>query len=509
MKNKTLLLAGIILVKFILQYALINPAYDLQRDEYLHLDMANHLAWGYISVPPMTSWISCIIKLLGNGVFWVKFFPALFGSLTLWLVWQTINILKGGLFALMLSSISILLGVLLRVNTLYQPNSLDIFFWTLTYFTIVKYISTANTKWLLASGIAIGLGLLSKYNIAFLVLGLMPALLLTEHKALFINKHFYMAMGIALAIVLPNIIWQYQNHFPTWGQLQELAATQLVNVDRFVFVKDQFLYFANSIFLIIAAFLAFFRYQPFKKYKFFFWGYLFTIALFLFCKAKSYYAIGLYPMLIAFGAVYIEILLAEGWLKHLRGVAFVFVIGLSIPFLAIAMPIQSPAQIQQNNQRYKVLGLLRWEDGKDHPIPQDFADMTGWSELAHEVDAAYSQLPNKTGTLVLCDNYGQAGAINYYSSFKQIHAVSFDADYINWIPLDKPIRHVILIKYKNDKDKERITEKPLFNTVYKAWSNANPYSREYGTSIYVLKNARININKRIEKEIPEHGFSKQ
>ncbi|MEO7487367.1 MAG: glycosyl transferase, partial [Ferruginibacter sp.] len=95
MTKKTLILIGFILVKFLLQYLLFNPDYDLQRDEYLHLDQANHLAWGFQSVPPVTSWISCIIKLFGNTVFWVKFFPALFGALTIFVVWKTIEALNG------------------------------------------------------------------------------------------------------------------------------------------------------------------------------------------------------------------------------------------------------------------------------------------------------------------------------------------------------------------------------------------------------------------------------
>ncbi|RYG01051.1 MAG: glycosyl transferase, partial [Chitinophagaceae bacterium] len=76
MNKRTYLLIAFIAVKFILEYILISPVYDLQRDEYLHLDQANHLAWGFTSVPPITSWISLIIKFLGNSVFWVKFFPA-------------------------------------------------------------------------------------------------------------------------------------------------------------------------------------------------------------------------------------------------------------------------------------------------------------------------------------------------------------------------------------------------------------------------------------------------
>ena len=71
-----------IILKFVLQYILIDDIYDLQRDEYLHLDQANHLAWGYLSVPPFTSWVAWLIKILGNSIFWVKFFPALFGTLT-------------------------------------------------------------------------------------------------------------------------------------------------------------------------------------------------------------------------------------------------------------------------------------------------------------------------------------------------------------------------------------------------------------------------------------------
>ena len=61
MTKKTLILFGFIILKFVLQYLLISPDYDLQRDEYLHLDQAHHLAWGYLSVPPVTSWFSYLI----------------------------------------------------------------------------------------------------------------------------------------------------------------------------------------------------------------------------------------------------------------------------------------------------------------------------------------------------------------------------------------------------------------------------------------------------------------
>lgn len=508
MKKNTLILLGFIIIKFILQYTAINPVYELQRDEYLHLDQANHLAWGYISVPPFTSWIAFIIKLLGNGVFWVKFFPALFGTLTMLVVWKIIETLNGNLFALCVGAAAITFSVLVRINTLFQPNSTDIFFWTLFFYILVKYISSENVKWLYAAGIAAGFGFLSKYNFAFLLLGILPAILLTRHRQVFTKKAFYIAVGIAFIIVLPNLVWQYQNNFPTLHQLNELVRTQLDNVNRTDFIKEQLLFFINSLVVIIAAFIALFIYPPFKKYQLFAWNFIFTIALFLWFKAKGYYTIGLYPVFIAFGAVYLESILSNGWKKYLQPVILILVPVLSIPLLLIALPYKSPEQIKKNNALYKKLGLLRWEDGKEHELPQDFADMVGWKELAAKTDSVYAAITDKDNTLVLCDNYGQAGAINYFSAFKNIRAVSFNADYINWMPLDKNINNVILIKYHTDKDTGREKEKSLFKNVLLKGKIENNNAIEAGTAIYLLQGAITSINKLIEEEIRERKIHK-
>ncbi|HWI91137.1 MAG TPA: glycosyltransferase family 39 protein [Flavisolibacter sp.] len=500
--KKTIALFFIVLViKVGLQYLLIDPSYDLQRDEYLHLDQGKHLAWGYISVPPVTSWISWLINLFGGGVFWVKFFPALFGTFTIVIVWKIIKDLGGKTFALALGLVATLFSVLLRINILYQPNSFDIFFWTLTYYIIIRYITTNNSNWLYAIGFAVGFGILSKYNIAFLVIGLFAGLLITRERKIFLDKNLYIGALIALLIILPNILWQINNHFPTFHQLDELSRTQLVNVNRSDFVKDQVMFFVNSIFIIVIAFIGFVLYPPFKKYRFVFWSYVIAITLYLFLKAKSYYAIGLYPVLLAFGAVYLERLLSFGWRRYLKPVMVIVVIFLFIPMYLIAFPTKSPAEIESNNRIYKNFGLLRWEDGKDHGLPQDFADMIGWSDLGRKVDSVYTLLPDKEHTLVLCDNYGEAGAINYYSKFKDINAVSMNADYVNWFRLEKPVKNVILVQEASDDDPERTKEKPWFDKVMMTGMNDNPYSRELGTKVYLLQGAKIDINSILTKEI--------
>ena len=104
---------------------------------------------------------------------------------------------------------------------------------------------------------------------------------------------------------------------------------------------------------------------------------------------------------------------------------------------------------------------------------------------------------------MFCDNYGQAGACNFYSKNKTVRAVSFNADYINWIDLDRDIRHVVLVKEANDDDPDRTEESPLFDSVVRYDSIENPYAREVGTRIYILREAKANIAELLRKEMEE------
>lgn len=502
MSQKTMLLMVFIVLKFLLQYILLSAEYDLQRDEYLHLDQAHHLAWGYLSVPPVTSWISTLIFMLGGTVFWIKFFPALFGALTLVVVWKTIEELKGNLFALILGATCILFSVLLRLNTLFQPNSLDVLSWTTFYYVLIKYINTSKLKWLVACAVVFAVGFLNKYNIGFLMLGLLPAILITSERKILTRKGVYFAALLALILVLPNLLWQYNNHFPVVHHFKELAETQLVNVDRLGFLESQVFFFAGSFFVIISSLFALLCYKPFQRFRFFFWSFIATLLAFLYFKGKDYYAIGLYPVYIAFGSVFLGDLLKDDWKRYLQPVAIVIPVLVFLPMYQVVFPNKSPAYILENQEQYKRLGLLRWEDGKDHQLPQDFADMLGWKELAAKVDEMYSRLPDKARTLVLCDNYGQAGAINYYSK-RGIKAVSFNADYVNWFDLSKTYTNLVRVKtYGEEADELRETS-PYFKSSILGGSITNPNSREYKTAIFVFSGAKIDINKRIEQEIEE------
>lgn len=502
MLKRNAFLLFFVVVKFLIQYQLVNPVYELHRDEYLHLDQANHLAAGYVSVPPLTSWVAWLIRQLGNSEFWIRFFPALFGALTIVLVWKAAETLKGGLFALVLSATGVLFSALLRLNILFQPNSFDILAWTFVYFCIIQYCSKEQNKWLWLAATGFALGILNKYNIAFQLLGLLPALLLVKQRDVFLKPAFYGALLLALLLILPNVYWQYKNDFPVIHHMQELTSSQLVNVSRAHFLQEQLLYFFGSIPVLIAGLLSIVLYKPFKPYKVILLGFLFTMVLFLYFRAKGYYAIGLYPIFLAFGATWFETWAAKGWKKWvIRPLLLVFPLLIFMLMLQKgAFPTKSPAAIVADSDMNKKMGLHRWEDGKDHPISQDFADMQGWKELAGIVDSVYATIPDKEHTLVRCDNYGQTGAINYYSKFPEINALSYNADYIYWFPKNVQWKNMIMVTEVYDDDPERKDERPYFDSIYFAGKISNEFAREKGTSVYVLLGAKPVVTPIILQE---------
>jgi hypothetical protein len=205
--------------------------------------------------------------------------------------------------------------------------------------------------------------------------------------------------------------------------------------------------------------------------------------------------------MLAIGAVYLEHLLRAGRWRYVRPVLVVVIAALFVPMLLIAFPNRPPQAIQQKGERYRALGLLRWEDGRDHALPQDFADMLGWREMAAKTEQAYQLLPDslRPHTLVLCDNYGQTGALNYYALHRLPPAVSVNADYVYWFPDLRHIQAIILVS----NDALSAEDARHFARVQQTGTVAEPLAREYGTRIYLLTGPDAAIMRQLKQEITD------
>jgi 4-amino-4-deoxy-L-arabinose transferase-like glycosyltransferase len=474
-------------IKFILPFILQSPVYELQRDEYLYYQQGQHFDLGYLENPPLLSYLGMISGWLGGSVFWIKFWPCLFGSFTVIVACLIAAEFSGKIFAQFLAGMGIMSGAFLRMHSLFQPNVLDIFFWTLAAYFLIRFIKTENKKFFYACAVAFALGIWSKYSIVFFIAAVGLSLLLTSHRKNFKDPFVYKSVLLAVLIVLPNIWWQWQHKWPLIHHMQELQETQLQFLNPLDFIKDQLLYLLPFLFIWITGLIWLLRN---KQWRFLFLTYFLVIIFLLLGRGKSYYSMGIYPVLLAAGAVAWEkITFKKQWLRW--GV-IIFIAILTIPFIPILLPIWKPEKLATFYKKYQIekIGILRWEDQQNHPLPQDFADMLGWKELTQKTEKFFNTLPTATqaDVVIYCRHYGQAGSLKFYGkeSYFTQKVFSDNGSFLLWISNRLWFKHLIFIGRRMPGSDDEVFQH--FNSVRIVDSVTNLYSRQYGDKIIFFQN---------------------
>jgi len=378
----------------------------------------------------------------------------------------------------------------LRAFHLFQPVPIDLFFWTLiTYYTL-RYINTRNDRYLIVLGAVFGLAMLNKYLVALFISALLLSFLFTKHRILFKKQSFYIGLAVGFIIFLPNLIWQIANGFPVINHMHELNVQQLVYVNRIDFLKDQLLMtFASSIILLPGLFYLWKK----EKYRFLAYAVIVVIAVLLILRGKSYYTLGVFPVLTASGSVFFEKYIKN---KIVRYVIPVFLIAITLPILPFGIPVYKQDILvdyfKNLEDKYGLILGRRFEDGSIHSLPQDYADQLGWEELAKITSTAFQQIPEKSKGAIYCENYGQAGAISIIGKkYKLPEPLSFNGSFFYWIPseFNPDIEYFI---YINDELGEDIEE--LFREIKVVGRVTNINAREYGTTVYLCSNPKRSFN---------------
>lgn len=99
-------------------------------------------------------------------------------------------------------------------------------------------------------------------------------------------------------------------------------------------------------------------------------------------KAKDYYAIGLYPIYIAIGSVYISRIMNHKVGYIIKPILLIMPVLATFLSFDIAFPNKRPEYIIKHQDTYRDLGLLRWEDGKDHEIPSRLCRYVGLERIS-------------------------------------------------------------------------------------------------------------------------------
>lgn len=478
------------IIKFALPFFLQHPIYELHRDEFLYLEQGKHLAWGYMEVPPMISWLSWLTHLLGSHFFWVKFWPSLFGAFTLIITCKMVEEMVGKLFAIFIAGLCIMFTAYLRLHFLFQANFLEVFWWSLSALFIVKYNNTKETRWLYWIGFAFGCAWLSKNSALFFILGFIASLLLTTDRKLLLNKHLYGAGLLAFIIALPNLLWQYNHNWPLLHHMQELRETQLRFLNPVDFLMGQLLMYLTAFFIWVLGLIWLFTAKG-TLYRMLAWIYITVILLLVVSSGKNYYSMGAYPMLFAAGAVALEQWTMPRF-KWVGWTTVAIILFLAWVILPVAMPLWEPDKLAAFYKEKGIdkTGALRWEDQRDHSLPQDFADYLGWKEITEKAEKMYQSLPQKEkdSTIIYCRHYGLAGALKYYGKdegFKE-KVLSDNGSFLHWIPNEFTFKHLIFVgRRMPDKDDEVFQH---FEKVTLVDSVTYKHSRQLGDRVIFFEN---------------------
>jgi hypothetical protein len=176
----------------------------------------------------------------------------------------------------------------------------------------------------------------------------------------------------------------------------------------------------------------------------------------------------------------------------MRLIIAALIIGLTIPFLPIALPMKSPEKLAAFYKEKGIdkIGQLKWEDQRDHELPQDFADMLGWKEITLKTEKFFNSLPDSTKLTsgIFCRHYGFGGSLKFYGKGKLFRSKVFsdNGSFLLWIPDDLYFKHLIFLgRRMPDKDDEVFQH---FQKVTVIDSVTNKLSRQFGDKIIFFEN---------------------
>jgi hypothetical protein len=492
--NNKLVIVAIAVLNVIIH---ISVAWNLEyhRDELLYFSLGVHPAAGFATVPPMIGWLAWIIQnIFGYSLFAVRILPALMSGVMVILIAAIARELGGSRYAEILSATGFTVaGFALRTFILFQPVHLDMFFWTLIIFIVVKYVNSENDNYLLYFGIAAGASLLNKYLIGLLFAAIALIIPFTRHRVVFTKKMFWYGIASGFVVFLPNLIWQAVNGFPVFNHLSELNRTQLTNVNRVSFLIDQVLNPVLASILTIAGILFLLFSKKMARFRFIGLIMMFAVVFLMVLRGKSYYTQGIFPFLIAAGAVSYDL-----WLKRMvpRVVLPLLMVLLTIPILPMALPVMNSKALAGYFRDLEVKqGIVigrTFEDNTIHSLPQDYADMIGWEELTEIADSAYKMIEDKHAAFIYCENYGQAGAITVIGKkYGLPEPVCFSESFRYWIP-EEFNPDITSVVYINDEMGDDV--KTVFRKIIKVGSITNPDAREYGTTVWLCRDPAGSFN---------------
>jgi hypothetical protein len=413
--------------------------YGYHRDELYFIVAGQHPDWGYPDQPPMAPLLAAGLEWLAPGSLVALRLPSALAMGGLVVLGALLaREMGGGRYAQLLTAATVGVATFpLAVGHLLSTATFDLLAWVALSWVVARILRTGDDRlWLVAGAIG-GLALQNKHLIAFLAAGLGVAFLLApEHRRHLRSPQLWGGIGLAFAIWLPNLIWQAAHGWPALTIARDIAGEEMSLSGRAEFVVLQLVIFgAGGTILARAGLLRLIRDPTGRPYRPFAVAAGLLFAFFALSGGKVYYLAGLFPVLIAAGAVAIE---QRGAPRRLVPI----VVALGIAAAPIAVPIL-PVDVFAASP-YAVVG-------------DDQLNTIGWPEFIDSLDEAAAAVPapDRQRAVIITGNYGEAGAVARFGAERGLPAAySGHNAYGLWGPPSVGSGPIIVVGYPESRVRE-------------------------------------------------------
>ncbi|HEX6906785.1 MAG TPA: glycosyltransferase family 39 protein [Terriglobales bacterium] len=399
-------------------HLLTASRYGYFGDEMYHLACGEHLAWGYVDQPPLIALVAWLVRhTLGTSLLAIRFVPALAGAATVLVTGAIARELGGGRFAQALAALCVACSsVYLVINYLFSMNSWEPLLWMACAYVVILIIKTGNQKLWLWFGLLSGIGLENKYSIAVFGFGIVVGLLLTPERKALAHKWIWLAGALAFAIFLPNLLWNFQHHFPFLELMRNIRASgRDVVLGPAQYVLQQIMIMNPLTFPVwLTGIVYLFFSRKATPYRLLGWTFAAVFAAFFVLHGKDYYTSPVYPMVLAAGAVALESVTRNRPGIWGRVIFLMLLLAATAAIIPLNLPLLSPNRLVRYVEAFPLKPRASEKAHARAELPHYFAWQFGWPEMVREVARVYHSLPpdEQAKTAIIGNNFAESGAID-------------------------------------------------------------------------------------------------
>src|SRR6266849_5705655 len=290
-----------------------NPHYGFFRDELYFIVCGFRPAWGYVDQPPLVPLLAAGSQLFGRSLFLIRAVAAVVAFFT-----------------------PVLMNFGMKVST----DSPGLLLWPLAALCVLRVVKGRDPRWWVVAGAALGLAFQSKYSVLFFAAALLLGLLATPERRALRSWWFLAGLALAIAIALPNILWQLHFNLPMLELLKNGQHGKNVELNPAEFIFAEVLITNPVLALVWLSGLVWLLRN--RSVRFLAFTFLALMLEMIALHAKHYYPANVYPILIAAGGVAIEQWTEK--LKSLRPAIGMLAVAsglVLVPYVLPVLPIQT------------------------------------------------------------------------------------------------------------------------------------------------------------------------